>query len=151
MRSLSPKKGSRLHLYIIRSQLGEAIPIRHDGSFAQIGPFIDYTYTYDSYRVTTINVTGKGELAVQSDAAHSAHSIHFRLTFIVVTRYRKNKLIFLTSSISHHRIIAIQGFTQVARNGSAPMLHSERCHRCDQATPLLHTAAVQHRSSSGTV
>ena len=27
-----------------------------------------------------------GELAMQSDAAHSAHSIHFRLTFIAVTR-----------------------------------------------------------------
>ena len=25
---------------------------------------------------------------MQSDAAHSAHSIHFRLTFIVVTRYK---------------------------------------------------------------
>ena len=28
-------------------------------------------------------------MAVQSDAAHSAQSIHFRLTFIVVTRYVK--------------------------------------------------------------
>ena len=30
---------------------------------------------------------------MQSDAAHSAHSIHFRLTFIVVTRYKPCRVV----------------------------------------------------------
>ena len=38
-------------------------------------------------RVTALNVTRKGRMAVLTIAAQTANLIHIRVTFIVVTRY----------------------------------------------------------------